>query len=223
MFSQSPDHPCWMGSSCGMFSTASAYDLINKKETDLEGWGWFWKIKIPAKFKTFLLLILLNKLLTNLPRFNKSSEGLDVVTKSKELWGYTHKSRLWRVRVESPTADWISFRLKSKKNVFSGEELPWNIVFYVTPWQIWKTVTNFYFFDNTGPVVLVNSTVIISYANEINIVQAFKSPLTNGFSRPTPIHLVPSCAGKIKLNTDGYWYQSNRNAGFGGIFRDSNG
>lgn len=33
------DHPCWMGTSTGMFSTTFAYDLINKQDSDLEGWS----------------------------------------------------------------------------------------------------------------------------------------------------------------------------------------
>ncbi|KAI8535083.1 hypothetical protein RHMOL_Rhmol10G0147600 [Rhododendron molle] len=37
------------------------------------------------------------------------------------------------------------------------------------------------------------------------------------------VHWLPPCAGKIKLNTDGCWYLSNRKVGFGGIFRDDKG
>lgn len=59
------DYPCWVGTSSGMFSTASAYDLINKHDNDLEGWSWLWKLHLPAKFKTFLWLIMLDKLPTN--------------------------------------------------------------------------------------------------------------------------------------------------------------
>ncbi|KAG5538879.1 hypothetical protein RHGRI_019428 [Rhododendron griersonianum] len=55
------------------------------------------------------------------PRCNSNSEDLDHLfrrcEKSKEIWGYTLKSRLWRVRDEIPLSDWISFHLKSKKEI----------------------------------------------------------------------------------------------------------
>lgn len=53
-FTQVPDHPSWVGSPSGNFSVAATYKLINKDVTDIRGWKWFWKLKIPAKLKTFI-------------------------------------------------------------------------------------------------------------------------------------------------------------------------
>lgn len=129
-------------------------------------------------------------------------------------------NRLWRVRFDIPLTDWISFHLKSKRNIASGNELPWSSIFCVTLWQIWKD-RNRKGFDNTDNMVAISSKTIVSYTNEN--VQAFKSSLHRGFTRPVLIKWVPPCAGKIKLNTDGCWYESNRNTGFGGLLRDVSG
>lgn len=64
-FSQVTDHPMWVNSGNGMFTSSAAYDLINRDTTDTSGWKWIWKIKTPAKFKTFLWLICHNRLPTN--------------------------------------------------------------------------------------------------------------------------------------------------------------
>lgn len=155
---------------------------------------------------------------------NNGTEDLDHLfrrcNKSFELWGHIMGSRLWRDRFDSPVSEWISFHLKSKRHATSGKERPWNTVFCATLWQIWKD-RNRKSFDNIDAVTSVASKVILSYADEID--QAFKSPLYKGFTRSILIKWKPPCAGKIKLNTDGCRYQSSRNAGFGGIFRDANG
>ncbi|KAI8524058.1 hypothetical protein RHMOL_Rhmol13G0119700 [Rhododendron molle] len=39
---------------------------------------------------------------------------------------------------------------------------------------------------------------------------------------PILIQWVPPCAENIKLNTDGCWYRTSRNVGFGGLFKDAN-
>lgn len=52
-YSQTPDHLTWVGSPSGNFTVAAAYDLIKKEDTDLKGW----KLKLPAKIKTFIWLI----------------------------------------------------------------------------------------------------------------------------------------------------------------------
>lgn len=33
------------------------HDEKKKKKTDVKGWKWLWKLKIPTKFKTFLWLV----------------------------------------------------------------------------------------------------------------------------------------------------------------------
>lgn len=64
-YSHSMDRPSWVGSANGMFSVSAAYDLINKEDTDLKGWKWIWKLKIPQKLKGFVWLIRHNSLPTN--------------------------------------------------------------------------------------------------------------------------------------------------------------
>ncbi|XP_028070017.1 uncharacterized protein LOC114272492 [Camellia sinensis] len=59
------DTPRWIKSSDGEFSTASAYDLIVDQQNHMGDWGWIWKLKVPLKLKSFLWLVLHDKLLTN--------------------------------------------------------------------------------------------------------------------------------------------------------------
>lgn len=54
IYTQGPDHPSWVGPGNGQFFISAAYDLINKSDSDLKGWKWFWRLKILEKFKTYL-------------------------------------------------------------------------------------------------------------------------------------------------------------------------
>lgn len=65
------NHPSWVGAANGKFSVTAAYDLVNSEVNDVKGWIWFWKLKFPARFKTFTWLILHNRLPTNLLRANR--------------------------------------------------------------------------------------------------------------------------------------------------------
>ena len=60
-----PDLQHWKGSSCGIFTTTSAYDLVCDTEVESINWLWLWKLKLPQKLKGFLWLALQHRLLTN--------------------------------------------------------------------------------------------------------------------------------------------------------------
>ncbi|KAI8570479.1 hypothetical protein RHMOL_Rhmol01G0037200 [Rhododendron molle] len=77
VYTQSIDHPTWEGSGNGNFSISAAYEIINKDVPDLTGWKWFWKLKMPEKFKTFLWIILHNSLPTNLLRNRRGNFKLN--------------------------------------------------------------------------------------------------------------------------------------------------
>lgn len=47
--------------------------------------------------------------------------------------------------------------------------------------------------------------------------------LSNGHNPPKLTQWVLPNTGEMKLNTNGYWYDSNKAAGFGGLFRDDQG
>lgn len=124
-----------------------------------------------------------------------------------------------RERLAVTFSDWITWNLK-KKHLFIGMEVPWNILFCTTIWQIWKD-RNKKSFDYVEVVPEVSSKTLRSYASEI--VTAFKSPLIIDSPNHKLMHWSPPRWGTLKLNTDGSWYESNRKAGFGGIFRNEQG
>lgn len=236
-YSQVIDHPSWGDSVNGLCTASPAYDMIKDDRNDLEGWNWFWKMKVPQKFKSFIWLIFHNKLPTNslrarrgmatsdsCPRCNGSPETINHLfrdcPKVIPLWDKFHMGRTMREGFESSTNDWISHNLKRSKIIRMTNEIPWNLLFCAILWQIWKD-RNRKSFDNIDMFPEVSSKMVCSYAFEI--VEAFKSPLVSG---PTKNRLTLWCApnaGNLKLNTDGCWYESNGKAGFRGIFRNARG
>ncbi|KAI8550987.1 hypothetical protein RHMOL_Rhmol06G0149600 [Rhododendron molle] len=237
VYTQSIDHPTWEGSGNGNFSISAAYEIINKDGPDLTGWKWFWKLKMPEKFKTFLWTILHNSLPTNhlrnrrgiatsdlCPRCNTFSENISHLfrecIKAKELWRYIPSSHLLRGDLDTPIQDWISLNMKSNRPAGYGNNIPWHILFITTLWQLWKD-RNKKSFDNIEIPPYVSAKNIIAYAQEI--VDAFKSPLTNGCINTCLTSWTNPPAGNFKLNTDGCWYESNGIGGFGGLFRSHAG
>ncbi|KAI8563661.1 hypothetical protein RHMOL_Rhmol03G0126400 [Rhododendron molle] len=237
IYTQGPDHPSWVGSGNGQFTISAAYDIITKSDSDLRGWKWFWKCKIPEKFKTFIWLILHNSLPTNqlrvrrgidtselCPRCFTYSESISHLfrecTKAKEIWSTIPSSHLMRGSVETPVQEWVSHNLRCNKSLENGYDISWHILFVTSLWQIWKD-RNKKSFDNIETPSWVSVRNIMAYSKEI--VEAFKSPLIMGSQQTCLIYWVNPSAGNVKLNTDGCWYEMNGRGGFGGLFRDQNG
>lgn len=100
------------------------------------------------------------------------------------------------------------------------KKIPWNTLFCTILWQIWKD-RNKKSFDNIDTVPDMSSKLLITYALEI--MEAFKSPLILGPVINRLTSWFPTITGELKLNTDRSWYDTNRSAGFGGLFRDAQG
>lgn len=107
--------------------TLAAYDLINKEENDANRWLWFWKLKVPAKLKTFIWLIMPNRLPTNqlratpldiCPRCREITKDMNHPfrgrNKAKDIWSYFQSSQWPRSSFQSTILDWITCNLKSK-------------------------------------------------------------------------------------------------------------
>lgn len=237
IYTQATDHPSWKGSLHGNFSVSAAYKMINGQDTDPNGWKWFWKLKIPEKLKSFIWIILHNKLPTNqlralrgmttqdsCPRCNAGPEDINhlfrVCPKAADHWRATVFGQSMRGNLDSSIVDWCGKNLgKSKILVVVLGSLGTS---YSLPQfgKIWKD-RNIKSFDNLDSNPSVSSKRSYDYAFEI--VEAFKSPLMTGHQNPRLTKWVSPCAGSIKLNVDGCWYSADRNAGLGGIFRDKNG
>lgn len=153
MFTIGRDKPSWVLSPDGMCTASSAYDFLNKEDHDIKGWKWFWKLQLPQKLKTFIWLILHDKLPTNLlrnrrgmatsdlcPRCNSSSESTIHLfrdcPKAMSIWDSIPLGRLMRGRIVSTTTDWFSYNLKRKKILLIERLIPWNTLFCTTIWQI---------------------------------------------------------------------------------------
>lgn len=107
------------------------------------------------------------------------------------------------------TSDWISHNLKKKKtsscrNLYTLQDPLLHLSL-----------------ENLDSVPYVSSKIRCSYANEI--VEAFKSPLISDPSKDRLTPWFPPNTSGLKLNTDGCWYDEDRQAGFGGIFRNEQG
>ncbi|KAI8529829.1 hypothetical protein RHMOL_Rhmol11G0004600 [Rhododendron molle] len=74
------------------------------------------------------------------------------------------------------------------------------------------------FDDNIDIPPFVSVRNIIAHAQEI--VDAFKSPLTNGTARTCLNSWSNPIVGNIKLNRDGCWYDYSIIGGLGGLFRN---
>ncbi|KAG5529761.1 hypothetical protein RHGRI_030220 [Rhododendron griersonianum] len=237
LVTQASDHPSWKGSPNGNFSVSAAYKMINGQDSDKNGWKWFWKLKIPEKLKTFIWTIFHNKLPTNLLRAQRGMSSLDscprcnagpedinhlfrTCLKAVDTWRATACGQSMRGNLNVPLMDWFGQNLRKTKLIGVSYKIPWNILFISTIWQIWKD-RNRKSFDNLDSNAIFSSKVSYDYA--VEIVEAFKSPLMTDQQRSRLTKWVPPIAGNIKLNVDGCWYNAERNAGIGGIFRDCNG
>lgn len=234
-FANTDDQLQW--SISGKFTTAAAYDIVAEVDQNIKGWLWWWKLKLPAKFKTFFWLIMHNSLATNnlraergssvsnlCPRCNSDPETIDHLfrkcCKASTLWAKVRDFRWVRRNWNIPFKDWFLRNLKSSKSYGYAQDIPWFIAFATTLWQIWKD-RNKKSFDN----IVVDETYSLSgiyhYAKEIK--EAFNSPsIHNPHTLATLLYWKFPIAGKVKLNVDGCWYDADmvNRAGFGGIFRD---
>lgn len=121
-YTQNMDHPIWVGSTNGNFSVDADYDIVNKDSLELKSWKWFWKIKMPQKFKIFVWLIFHNSLATNqlrnrrgiaesdlCPRCNAYSETIKHLfrecDKAKNLWNCIPSCHLMRGDMDTPILD----------------------------------------------------------------------------------------------------------------------
>lgn len=64
---QEEDKPFWQGSSLGLFSISSAYELITSRSWNVkeDKWKVIWSLPVPQRVRTFQWLTLKNALLTN--------------------------------------------------------------------------------------------------------------------------------------------------------------
>ncbi|XP_028120068.1 uncharacterized protein LOC114317531 [Camellia sinensis] len=228
------DAPSWIGTSGGNFSVASAHKLLINQDFEGRDWTWLWKIKLPHKLKSFLWLILHDRLLTNqmrlkrhmttfdlCPRCGLYSEDLDHLLRkcsfTRDIWTAIQNFNWWEEGCRQPLTEWVVSNLKNK-NMFLDNN--WYIFFTVTLWQIWKS-RNLMGFENVNHSIQVNLKGIWNYASEIK--DAFSYPIHPLSTAPKSIFWRFPIAGTLKLNTDGCSKGDPGQAGYGGLLWDETG
>ncbi|CAL5371297.1 unnamed protein product [Camellia sinensis] len=233
------DNPYWIGSSTGGFIVGAAYKLVANQVSSLDTgpviWHWIWKLKIPQKLKGFIWLLMLNKVLTNhqrkirglttddtCPRCQLYCEDLSHLLRechqSAEVWEtLTHHS--WRSPSTLSSLDtWLQHNLKSKNRECFN--IPWDTVFVVTLWRLWKARNNVVF---NQEAIHTQELVRQIQHEAAKIHYAFHTDHFTGDYLHFKTNWCPPCAGKIKLNTDGCSKGNPGPAGYGGLCRDARG
>lgn len=155
--SNAVDCPIWVGTpnGNGKFSVSTAYSRINNGEIAPVHWAWIWKLKIPAKLKTFLWIILNDSLPTNslrthrgmipmsfCPRCDETPEDANhlfrLCSKPKDIWSCLRSNDWLNGSLSKSLLEWILYNAKSKSTFQLDTSVPWSTVLTVSLWQIRK-------------------------------------------------------------------------------------
>ncbi|CAL5336391.1 unnamed protein product [Camellia sinensis] len=98
------DNPRWVKAHDGDFSIASAYEIIVDHHSQERDWGWIWKLKVPQKLKSFVWVVLHEKLLTNHMRQLRGTIKLNTDGSTRRNGGGGGFGGLFR----DETSSWIS-------------------------------------------------------------------------------------------------------------------
>lgn len=229
------DDICWSGTPDGSFSLKSAFALITSQSLDVPSgeWIWIWKIPCIERIRTFLWLIMHDRLLTNFthfyrhmttsadcPRCTGIEENLSHLLRdcpiARETWQ--------RLGVRSsgffspPIHSWIRLNSTAKASYFQ-ETTPWFLVFLGAIWYLWKRRNLFVFEGKSTPPFQI-ARKALAHARET--AGTFKVRSIT-FRAPTLVRWSPPPENYFKLNTDGSLDHTSHNASAGGLVRRSGG
>ncbi|XP_019181390.1 PREDICTED: uncharacterized protein LOC109176414 [Ipomoea nil] len=219
----------------GTFTVSSAYNSLVGTPNDEENWAWIWKLKVVEKVKTFVWLLLKDKLLTNLERMKRhmttdsscASCGFGEESTSHLLRDCPLAEECWDLAKDgggtglvrySPISTWIKENSQSNKVLQDGTV--WSSTFVYILWLLWKARNNLIFNQKRDTVVQIVGTAR-SMALEARCYIVNNKGSVHGqhkwvsWSNPQP--------GWVKLNTDGAMKSNTGMASADELIRDDHG
>lgn len=238
LISEAEDTFVWRTSPDKGFTTLSAYEtILTMAGKQKQGsWNNIWELKAPPKIQTFLWLILHNKLLTNCtrvsrrmaqndtcPRCGRAAE--DVIhllrdcTHSQIFWSRWLRGNIRRHWNTGSQQEWVLQNLK-RRNTRMDYNLPWNVVFAITCWNIWLDRNRFVFREHDRDLEGRLQTL------ELQLIEAASMSIPKEIFQPRREIMVrwqkPS-REFVKLNVDGSARLAAGTSAAGGVCRDDEG
>lgn len=230
------DSVYWSETATGKFLVNSAFQLLQggSRAPSLGEWRWIWRIPCIEKLRTFLWLILHDRLLTNFSRFHRhmaASPDCPRCVGVEETLSHLFRecptsSETWkRLGVRSggfftyPFKAWIRINATTKPSSLNNTT-PWYLVFLGAIWSIWIARNKFVFENKpTLPFQLANWAL----AQGAETAGAIHLGIFTRFREPIPVRWTIPPPGYFKLNTDGSVNLTTKHASAGGIIRNDEG
>ncbi|KAF7837882.1 ribonuclease H [Senna tora] len=202
-------------------------------------WKSIWKLHVPQRVRSFMWLLMHEKLLTNVERCRRriadstvcdrcGGISEDIIhalrdcNKAKDIWLRLVKPSSWPEFFHLDLRDWISLNLHSNLGVF---DLSWKEVFATTCWSMWRRrneqVFNQRDFSVTDPVFTILQQVRMAS-------EAYRDVLSTSRSFPSRSGCLVRWSHPeeewLKVNVDGACKSSTtERASCGGVIRDHEG
>ncbi|KAJ1412575.1 Reverse transcriptase zinc-binding domain [Sesbania bispinosa] len=210
---EGPDHPTWLFSANGELSLKSAYQCLGNFGSSphppdaffKQIWAW----QGPPRISSFIWKLYHNRLLTNSERVRRGMTSDDSCPRCgqapetimhtlrdcevvSELWESLIDREWWARFFSLGLDNWL--KMNMAKSPFSVDGTPWNFIFPVSIWRLWKDRNDLVFnkrSDLPGNLYFQ----IVSYARQIinSIVspcpisqRLYKNEELIGWSRPPP-------------------------------------
>ena len=227
----------WMGNPKGTFDLRSAYSIAIGVEIDMvvSDFRWIWKLNTLPCIKTFLWMCahgsigvktcLVRRRVVEEESYPICQRALETILhalrdcqKVKEVWRQLGIQRTDQVFWTSNLQDWIKNNSKDRGSCFQGNP-PWNILFLVVVWNIWKS-RNMLIFKRKSQNPNLSNEIMKQVVEFLCYVASPRNP-TRVVIRS--IRWEKPAMGWKKLNTDGSVFGSFGQVGCGGVVRDEHG
>ncbi|KAJ1425768.1 Ribonuclease H-like superfamily [Sesbania bispinosa] len=234
------DRLIWNASHDGSFSVKLAYSVIRDfSNVNVGSYGrnlWHWRG--PTRAKHFLWLTIKGGLKTNcflwerglipsslFPLCGSHDESSQHIMrdcpKVQEVWDLLLKPSRFGPSRSNSTVEWIFSNISSKGTSNGG--LPWQLLFGVTCWCIWKSRNAVVFSDETWDPNKIVSTSMHLAREFVSCCQRDSLPNHSMTPFTAPVRWLPPRDGWVKWNVDGSVVGRQQQAASGCVLRDSSG
>ncbi|KAJ1415138.1 Ribonuclease H domain [Sesbania bispinosa] len=224
------DSVAWSGTSNGVFSTRSAYELVSCKADSTPDpiWKAVWRWRGPERARCFMWLVLNKGPKTKHKGFRCGLYDSDVCPvclqhietplhvlrdclNAKNVWSSLGGTNLPPNFYSVDITDWF------KMNLIGGTGGNWSLIFGLSVWQLWRC-RNERVFDNKA----VSSVEVVGRIH--NLARIGDAHCLSGLDQNhRGMKLVRWCSpeqGWIKFNVDGSVKSASKSTGCGGVMRD---